>query len=119
MMQFTDDEIETIKSLIEDHGFDYGLEADFRKVEKLGEKLGLWIATPDPTPEKLAEQEIKRKEFVESEFGKIMIGVFKQANENIAKQMLEWDKDNLFTSDQFTIGSSLKVRLPVDYDKSK
>jgi hypothetical protein len=38
-IEFTDDEIETIKDLIADWGFDYNLEADSEKVKALGIKL--------------------------------------------------------------------------------
>lgn len=40
-MQFTEEEIELIKKLIEDWGFKYCLKADFEDVKKLAEKLGL------------------------------------------------------------------------------
>lgn len=40
---FTADEIETIKSLIRDRGFEYSLESDAEKVAALGKKLGMTV----------------------------------------------------------------------------
>lgn len=40
-MTFTDDEIETIKALLEDWGFEYALSADRDKVIALARRLGL------------------------------------------------------------------------------
>lgn len=42
-VKFTDDEIETIKKLIRDRGFEYGLESDAEKVDALAAKLGMPI----------------------------------------------------------------------------
>lgn len=38
-MQFTDDEIETIKNLIKDFGFEYGIVSDLNKIRQLAKKL--------------------------------------------------------------------------------
>lgn len=38
-MQFTDDEIETIKNLIKDFGFEYSIVSDLEKVRALAKKL--------------------------------------------------------------------------------
>jgi len=40
-MTFTEDEIETIKALLEDWGFEYSLSADREKVIALAQRLGL------------------------------------------------------------------------------
>lgn len=40
-MQFTDDEIETIKNLIKDFGFEYGIISDIVKVRELAKKLNM------------------------------------------------------------------------------
>lgn len=40
-MTFTDDEIETIKALLEDWGWEYALTADRYKVIALAKRLGL------------------------------------------------------------------------------
>lgn len=40
-MKFTDDEIQTIKHMIEDWGFEYSLKANQRKIVELAKKLGL------------------------------------------------------------------------------
>lgn len=39
--RFTDDELETIRNLINDWGFEYSLRADTQKVIALAIKLGL------------------------------------------------------------------------------
>jgi hypothetical protein len=41
MISFTDDEIETIKKVLDEWGFEYSLKADPAKVLALCEKLGL------------------------------------------------------------------------------
>lgn len=43
--QFTADEIETIKKMIDDWGFEYALKADSEKVAALAKKLG--VKLPD------------------------------------------------------------------------
>lgn len=40
-LQLTDDELRTVKALIEDWGWEYGLQAERRKVAALARKLGL------------------------------------------------------------------------------
>lgn len=40
-MELTDDEIETVKSLIKDWGFEYGLITDRTKLIQLAIKIGL------------------------------------------------------------------------------
>lgn len=40
-MQFTDDEIEVIKNLIKDFGFEYGIVSDLAKVRQLAKKLDM------------------------------------------------------------------------------
>lgn len=40
-MEFTDDEVRTIKDLIQDWGFEYSLQAKREKVVALAERLGL------------------------------------------------------------------------------
>lgn len=40
-MELSTDEVETVKKLIEDWGFEYGLKADETKVGALAAKLGL------------------------------------------------------------------------------
>ncbi len=113
-MQFTDDEIETIKDLLRDHGSDYGLQTDSSKHNKLGAKLGLWEADPDPTPEELAEQERKRKEFAETPMGKIMTEMFKRSNEAFARDFKLFG-DDIEYYNGVQIGTDLKIKLPNDY----
>jgi len=40
-MQFTEDEIELIKLLIEERGFEYGIKSKSEDVYKLAKKLGM------------------------------------------------------------------------------
>lgn len=40
-MKFTDDEIETIKLLIDDRGWEYGLKSNSAKVWALAKRLGM------------------------------------------------------------------------------
>ena len=44
-IQFTDEELETIKKLIDDWGFEYGLQSKVKDILKLAEKLKMdaWI----------------------------------------------------------------------------
>lgn len=39
MIEFTDEEIETIKNLIEDHGFEYSLKSKLTDILKIANKL--------------------------------------------------------------------------------
>lgn len=50
-MQLTADEIETVKALITDWGFEYSLRADKHKVLALTKKLGVTRNRPPMTPE--------------------------------------------------------------------
>lgn len=78
-MQFTDDETETIKALIEDRGFEYSLTSDFDKVWALGVKLGIREPILPPTKEELKRQE----EFRNSPMGLKLSEVFKKSNEEL------------------------------------
>jgi N6-adenosine-specific RNA methylase IME4 len=52
-IDFTDDEIETIKKVLDDWGFEYSLKADPEKVTALCKKLGVARGDDDfyaPTP---------------------------------------------------------------------
>lgn len=40
-MQFTNEEIETIKRLIDDHGFEYGIKSNSEEVYNLAKKIGM------------------------------------------------------------------------------
>lgn len=113
-MQFTDDEIETIKDIINEHGCDCP-GTDFDKVQELKYKLGL---DKRPTPEEIAEQERRRKEFAESDLGKLTIAAFERSTALFLEQQKEWHKDNVFiNSEQWDgkISSQLRIRLPTDY----
>lgn len=117
-MEFTEEEIETIKDIINEHGFDCP-GTDYNKVLELQYKLGLRIR---PTPEEIVEQEKRRKEFAESDLGKLSAAMFERSNVLFLEQQKEWEKDQLFIDaggiqwpDNFKIGSTLRIRLPSDY----
>lgn len=107
---FTDDEIETIKSIISEHGSDCpGTDSD--KVLELEYKLGLSVR---PTAEEIAEQERKRKEWAESPYGKQMTEILNASNYLISD--IYTNVDVLFGVKDFKIGSTLRIRLPNDYN---
>lgn len=81
-MQFTDDEIETIKDIINEHGSDCP-GTDYDKVQELKYKLEL---DKRSTPEEVAEQEKRRKEFAESDLGKLTIARFERNNAAFLEQ---------------------------------
>lgn len=126
-MQFTDQEIETIKTLIRDHGCDYSLETDSAEYQALGEKLGVLEPEREMTPEELKRQE----EFANSPMGIAMRGMFETANkkmvELIGKEFLDrqfWEGEQWPTSflqispDGITKEvpiNLVRVRLPKDY----
>lgn len=112
--QFTDEEIETIKELICDWGSDCPC-TDYEKVQELKYKLGL---EKRPTPEELAEQERKRKEFSDSDMGKQLNAIFKSANDHMEKFAFEVMKPvNIFYSgEQWTKDQILKINAPEDYN---
>ncbi len=118
MYSFTDEEIETIKSIICEHGSDCPY-TDSDKVDELKYKLDL---AKRPTAEELAEIEKRRKEFAESDLGKLTIAAFERSNALFLAQQKEWDKDAAFINvsqwgkEDFKIGSTLRIRLPIDYN---
>lgn len=110
--QFTDDEIETIKSLICNHGSDCP-GTDYQKVLELSYKLGL---EQRPTPEELEAEEKRNKEFRESELGKRLAELFTITNVQSEKLYNRIIEDNIFCKNiQWPIGSELKIKLPNDY----
>lgn len=116
MIEFTNDEIDTIKELLCDWGLDCpGTDSD--KVQELKYKLGL---EKRPTPEELAEKERRYKEFADSPIGKQMTALMNQSNK-IALNLIN-DK-NFFSGSQLDfpladakIGSSFRIRLPTEYN---
>lgn len=88
-MQFTDDEIETIKALIEDRGFEYSLTSDSDKVWALGVKLGIREPILPPTEEELRKQE----EFRNSPMGLKLSEILKQSNEELKKLNEQYKSD--------------------------
>ncbi len=107
-MQFTDDEIETIKSIILEHGCDCpGTDSD--KVKELEYKLGLSIR---PTPEELAAHEKRMQEWRESDSGKAFVQALSYHNHLL--EDISGTPDVLFGS--MKIGSQLRIRLPNDYN---
>lgn len=114
-IQFTDDEIETIKSVLQEWGSDCP-DTDGEKVQELRYKLGL---EKRPTPEQIAEWDRKRKEWAESESGILFSKIMASADnylEQIAKN-LQATPDILY--DVTEIGASLRIRLPNDYNGNK
>lgn len=116
-MTFTDDEIETIKALISDHGCDYGLSADWSKIQALGEKLGCL----DPIPEPTAEQLERDRQFRESPNGIAMTEMLKRSNDAMAAMMLEQKSDFNFFRDvawgtkKIKPGDVVRLNLPDDF----
>lgn len=113
-MQFTDDEIETIKSIINEYGSDCPY-TDYDKVKELKYKLGL---SKRPTPEEIAEKERKQKEFNESPQGKLIAEMVARQNDLITAQLLSpniFIDQHLWDNENFKIGSTLRIKLPKDY----
>lgn len=113
-MNFTDQEIETIKSLIRDHGCDYSLETDSAEYQSLGEKLGVLEPQRKFTDEELAERANRREKWENSDFGKLMKDMQRGLIESMSKQVLA---KSFFDGQQgdAKIGSTLRIRLPNDY----
>jgi len=119
-MTFTDDEIETIKSLICEWGSDCP-NTDSDKVQELKYKLSL---EKRPTPEEIAEQEERNLIFRESPFAKQMAEILNNQNSYMEKMAQDLTRDNaFFTGVQWgnkdLVGSALKIRLPKDYNIKK
>lgn len=109
-ISFTDDEIETIKSLISDHGHD-DPDTDYNKILELEYKLGLSVR---PTDEEIIEQERRRKEFVESPYGKQMMEIFKISDSYLIRQLENFNSVDVLYGTKNLIGSTLRIRLPND-----
>jgi hypothetical protein len=110
-IEFTDEEIEIIKEIICDWGCDCP-DTDYNKVLELEYKLGL---RERPTPEQIAEQERKYKEFAESLNGKLMAEILKSNNHLLNNIDMNAKVDVLYGSLDMSISSKLKIRLPNDY----
>ncbi len=128
-MQFTDEEIETIKEVFQDWGNDCPY-TNYDKVHAIGVKLGIWEEEKPPTEEELQ----RRKEFAESPMGVVMSKMFKRANDYYTKPVLEknealkfmkgdaanhfqWPEE--FAKESVKIGSKLKIRMTSDYTKKE
>jgi hypothetical protein len=112
-MQFTDDEIETIKELILDCGNDCP-SVNWDKRQALGEKLGVLEPEKPPTEEELA----RRKAFQESPLGIQVQEMFKRTNEYMVKSFLEQqDTFKLMTGENWSDSEAkmLKIRFPKDF----
>lgn len=109
VMQLTDQDIETIKELLRDHGSDCP-SADCAAVQALGEKLGVYEPELPPTAEELK----RREERANSPFAKLMKDAQRGLIESMGKQLLT---KTLFDEPQVNvkIGSTLRIRLPHDY----
>lgn len=116
----TDDEYKTLSQIFDDVGNDCP-NVDSDKMQALGEKLGILKPIPPPTPEELK----RREEFANSDFGKAISRLFANANEHIAKALLEHEADLGFVMSDRTnnyqwpenlkIGDTFRIRLPKDY----
>lgn len=108
-MNFTEAEIETIKSLLLDHGSDCP-DTDSDALQALGEKLGVYKPIEPPTAEELK----RREELANSPAGKMMRELFEATNRNLAQSMADQIVDlSFFDGQQW--GDTLRVRLPNDY----
>lgn len=114
LINLTDDEFETLRSLFDDYGSDCPC-TDSEKLQALGEKLGIVEPVPPPTEEELR----RREEFCNSPYGRLMSELFKQSNEFMALTAAEAMKDNAFMRGtqwpKGKIGTTLRVRLPSNY----
>lgn len=96
-MQFTDDEIETIKLLIDERGYD-DPTSDFEKVWALGVKLGVREPVIPPTEEELK----RREEFRNSPIGLKISELLSSSNQYLIDLDKQYSIDVLYGS----------VRLP-------
>lgn len=87
-MQFTDDEIETIKEVLSDWGSDMPC-ADYNKVQAIGIKLGVWEEEKPPIEEEIKKQE----EFRNSPLGLEISKRLNQSNEEFKKLNEQWNLD--------------------------
>ena len=112
-MNFTEAEIETVKSLLLDHGSDCP-DMDSDALQALGEKLGVFQPIEPPTAEDLK----RREEYANSPAGKMMRELFEATNRSLAQSMAEQIMTkSFFDGEQLggKIGSTLRIRLPNDY----
>lgn len=115
-MQFTDEEIETIKEIICEHGSDCPY-TDSNKILALQIKLGLKKNYSNWSPEDAA----RRMEFKNSPFAQQMSKLFADANSYADKVVADILNDkNFFCGEQWDkaskIGSELRIRLPIEYN---
>jgi hypothetical protein len=111
-MQFTDDEIETIKSIICDWGSGF-LDTDSDKVKELEYKLGLSVR---PTPEEIAERERRYEEIRNSSYAKMIAELMSHTNNYLTKSIFSHIlKPSPFDETNFKIGTNLRIKLPNDY----
>lgn len=109
-MQLTDQDIETIKELLRDHGSDFP-NADCAAVQALGEKLGVYEPELPPTAEELK----RREEFVKSPMGIAMKEMFAVWNRYMAELAIIELMDGKFWISDAENGSTLRIKLPNDY----
>ena len=107
-IELNDEELETLNELFNDWGSDCP-DADYDKVQALAEKFGFWKPKQPPTEEELK----RREEFANSPLGQLTRDIVKRAYETIGKQLLE--QKELFDKKDAEIGSTLRIKLPNDY----
>lgn len=109
-IEFTDDDVKIIKELI----FECDPYFSRDKLRPLAEKLGVWEPEQPPTKEQLEREE----EFRNSPMGKLATQMFVKCEEYYSKEMLKREKDCAFINGSqwdCKIGTSIKIRLPIDY----
>lgn len=104
-MQFTDDEIETIKSIINEWGCDC-TDTDSNKVQELRYKLGL---DKRPTPEEIEAYKRRMKEWRDSLEGKEFVAIA-----NMHNKYLEDIANDLIKQPEILYGT-LRIKLPNDF----
>jgi len=115
-MNFTDQDIETIKELLRDHGSDCP-GADSDAVQALGEKLGVYQPELPPTAEELKRWEERAKDPMWIVLSQMMSSMNAHLAQSIADDIT---RDSPFLSalsanSDEKIGSTLRIRLPNDY----
>lgn len=106
-MQFTDDEIETIKNIINEHGCDYP-DTDSNKIQELRYKLGM---DNRPTSEEITAYELRMKQWRESDSGKLFKEIMSSHNhllDDIVKDL---------TKPVEILFGSIRIKLPNDFNK--
>jgi hypothetical protein len=109
-MEFSEQEIETIKELLRDHGSDCPC-ADSSAIQALGEKLGVYEPEKPPTEEELK----RREELANSPAGKMMRELINATNQAYAASLAEQITANSFFDGEQWEGGRFRIKLPNDF----